>query len=121
MSRKTKDVRKKHRNVIGKALSWISKNFDKLDTVFDVLKIISDESEDEVVSFSLSATYTTGSGKTYKMSLPMSKVKDSSDTANTIASIIVASAEDLGATVEEVKKKVISRKDTMDKENKESK
>ena len=113
--KKVKLDKKKHRRVLGKAIAWVSKHLDKLDTITDVLRILSTDSSDEVVSFQLESTYTTQAGKTYKMSLPMSKVKDSSDVANTIASIIVASADDLGAKVEEVKEEKDS-KETIEKE-----
>ena len=119
--KKAKLDKKKHKKVLGKAIAWVSKHLDKLDTITDVLRILSTDSEDEVVSFKLEATYTTEAGKTYKMSLPMSKVKESSDVANTIASVIVASADDLKATVEEVKTPKVSKsKTTESKEQKES-
>jgi hypothetical protein len=103
---------KTHRNAVGRAVSWVTKNIDKLDTVFDILKIIGEDNKEEVVSFKLEATYITAEGKTYTMSLPMSKVKEAGDTANTIASIIVASADDLGATVTEVIKPVVVEDET---------
>ena len=95
---------KKLKVVIGKAVSWVSNNLDKIDTVFDVVKILGTKLESEVTQYSITVEYTTEEGKSYKLKLPTSKAKDSSELQNTIASIIVASASDLGATVEEVTK-----------------
>ena len=90
--------------VIGKVISWVTNNLDKIDTVFDVVKILGTKLESEVTQYSITVEYTTEEGKSYKLKLPTSKAKDSSELQNTIASIIVASASDLGATVEEVTK-----------------
>lgn len=97
---------RKYKIALGKVISWVAKNIDKIDTITDVIKILAEDGKEEVVSFKMTAEYTTVEGKTFKMSLPMSKVKDSSDTANTIASLIVASASSLKATVEEVIKEL---------------
>jgi hypothetical protein len=93
---------RKYKKVLGQAISWVAKNIDKLDTITDVIKILAEDGKEEVVSFKMTAEYTTEEGRTFRMSLPISKVKDSSDAANTIASLIVVSASSLKATVEEI-------------------
>jgi hypothetical protein len=113
----------KLKRAIGKAVSFVTNNADKVELVMDILRILTTKSSEEVTQYSISMEYTTEEGKTFKLTLPKSKAKDSSDIQNVIASIIAISANDIGATVEEVEKKVISRKETMDKiqENEASK
>lgn len=112
---KHQDKKSKLRLAIGKATSFVTNNSDKIDLVLDIIRIISTKSPEEVTQYSISMEYTTEEGKTFKLTLPKSKAKDSSDIQNVIASIITLSANDIGATVEEVEKKAISRKETMDK------
>lgn len=113
---KNQDKKSKLRIAIGKAVSFVSNNADKLDLVLDIIRIISTKSPDEVTQYSISMEYTTEEGKTFKLSLPKSKAKDSSELQNVIASIVTLSAEDIGATIEEV----IPKESKTKKEEKES-
>ena len=99
---KERNKKSKLKLAIGKAISFVTNNADKLDLVLDVIRIISTKSKDEVVQFGISMEYTTEEGKTYKLSLPKSSVKDSSEIQNVIATILTVSANDIGATVTEV-------------------
>lgn len=116
---------RKLRVTIGRVVGWVSSNLEKIDTVFEVVKILGTKLKSEVTQYSITVDYTTEEGKSYKLKLPTSKASDSSELQNTIASIIVASASDLGATVEEVevkpkkvKEEIIETKQSTDKQSK---
>lgn len=100
---KKQNKKTKLKGAIGKATAWVVKNLDKIDVIFDVLRILGTDSKDEVVQYTIQMNYKTEEGKEYILSLPMSQVKDSSDVQNTLASIIVAAADDINAKVEEIK------------------
>ena len=103
---KQRDKQFKLRQAIGKAVSFVTNNSEKIELVLDIIRIISTKSKDEVTQYSISMEYTTEEGKTFKLTLPKSKAKDSSELQNVIASIVTLSASDIGATIEEVVSKV---------------
>lgn len=118
---KQKDKRNRLRAAIRKAVSYVTMNADKVTLVMDVLRILTTKSKDEVTQYSISMEYTTEEGKTYKLNLPKSKVKDSSELQNVIASIVTLSASDIGATIEEViPKEVKTKSNASSKEEKET-
>ena len=100
--------RKLFRRAMSIATSWVSSNIDKIELVMTVLKIITTKSPSEVRQFQITMDYTTEEGKTYKLKLPMTKEGDSSEIQNVIASIVVASADDINAVIEEKKRKVVT-------------